>query len=66
MKIQYEGERGNETINHKPSQKQSIYVKKAMLREILAEAERQDRPISWLFGRAWTLSRKVIMNYPAV
>ena len=35
--------------------KLSIYFPESMLREMEAEAQRLDRPLSWLIQRAWKI-----------
>ena len=37
-----------------------------MLNEIIAEANRQDRSLSWIVQKAWKIARKEIMKYPSV
>lgn len=37
-----------------------------MLLEIKAEAERQDRSLSWIVQKAWKLARTEIAKYPSV
>jgi uncharacterized small protein (TIGR04563 family) len=37
-----------------------------MLKEIGAEATRQDRSLSWIVQKAWKAARKDIMNIPSV
>ena len=46
--------------------KQSLYFPEDMLQEIQAEANRQDRSLSWIVQKAWKISRKDIMKYPSV
>jgi uncharacterized small protein (TIGR04563 family) len=46
--------------------KQSLYFPDEMLKEIQAEAARQDRSLSWIVQRAWQAARKDIMNLPSV
>jgi uncharacterized small protein (TIGR04563 family) len=46
--------------------KQSLYFPEEMLREIGAEATRQDRSLSWIVQKAWKAARKDIMSAPAV
>jgi uncharacterized small protein (TIGR04563 family) len=46
--------------------KQSLYFPEEMLREIGAEATRQDRSLSWIVQKAWKAARKDIMNIPSV
>jgi uncharacterized small protein (TIGR04563 family) len=38
--------------------KQSLYFPEEMLKEIQAEASRQDRSLSWVVQRAWKTARK--------
>lgn len=45
--------------------KQSLYFPVEMLDEMHREAERLERPISWIIQQAWKLSREVISHYPA-
>jgi uncharacterized small protein (TIGR04563 family) len=46
--------------------KQSLYFPVEMLDEMQNEADRQERPLSWIMQQAWKLSRDKIMTYPAV
>ena len=46
--------------------KQSLYFPEEMLREITAEAARQDRSLSWIVQKAWKIARRDIMKYPSV
>lgn len=46
--------------------KQSLYFPDEMLREIVSEATRQDRSISWIVQKAWKASRKDIKSIPTV
>jgi uncharacterized small protein (TIGR04563 family) len=46
--------------------KQSLYFPEEMLKEIGAEAVRQDRSLSWIVQKAWKVARKDIMSIPAV
>jgi uncharacterized small protein (TIGR04563 family) len=46
--------------------KQSLYFPEDMLREILEEATRQDRSLSWIVQQAWRLARGEIMRFPSV
>jgi uncharacterized small protein (TIGR04563 family) len=45
--------------------KQSLYFPEEMLREIGAEATRQDRSLSWIVQKAWKSARKDIMAMPS-
>jgi uncharacterized small protein (TIGR04563 family) len=46
--------------------KQSLYFPTDMLDEMQREAERQERPLSWIMQQAWKLSRDKIMTYPNI
>ncbi len=46
--------------------KQSLYFPEEMLKEITAEANRQDRSLSWIVQKAWKIARKEITKYPSV
>jgi uncharacterized small protein (TIGR04563 family) len=48
-----------------PTRKQSLYFPEATLKEIMAEATRQDRSISWIVQKAWKGARKTILASPA-
>ena len=45
--------------------KQSLYFPEAMLKEIMGEATRQDRSISWIVQKAWRAARKTLLSLPA-
>ena len=45
--------------------KQSLYFPEEMLKEIAAEAARQDRSLSWIVQKAWKVARKDIMSIPS-
>jgi len=46
--------------------KQSLYFPEEMLKEIAAEATRQDRSLSWIMQQAWKGARKDMMSIRAV
>jgi uncharacterized small protein (TIGR04563 family) len=46
--------------------KQSLYFPEDMLKEIQAEATRQDRSLSWIVQKAWKIARKEISKYPSI
>ena len=46
--------------------KQSLYFPDEMLREIEAEANRQDRSLSWIVQQAWKAARAQIAKMPGV
>ena len=45
--------------------KQSLYFPEEMLKEIGAEATRQDRSLSWIVQKAWKAARKDILSIPS-
>jgi len=46
--------------------KQSLYFPEEMLAEIEAEAQRQDRSLSWIVQRAWATARPRIAAMPGM
>ena len=46
--------------------KQSLYFPEDMLKEIRAEAARQDRSLSWIVQKAWKIARIEIKKYPSI
>jgi len=46
--------------------KQSLYFPAEMLKEIQAEAARQDRSMSWIVQKAWVAARNELKKYPSV
>jgi uncharacterized small protein (TIGR04563 family) len=46
--------------------KQSLYFPESMLKEIMGEAVRLDRSLSWVMQRAWQVARKDIKKIPSV
>jgi uncharacterized small protein (TIGR04563 family) len=46
--------------------KQSLYFPEDRLKEIQAEATRQDRSLSWIVQKAWKLARKEIGKFPSI
>jgi len=46
--------------------KQSLYFPEKMLKEIQAEAMRQDRSLSWIVQQAWKIAQPTISKYPAI
>jgi uncharacterized small protein (TIGR04563 family) len=46
-------------------QKQSLYFPDDMLREIMREATRLDRSLSWTVQQAWRLARAELLKLPA-
>ena len=58
----------NEKNNGRRSdkRKQSLYFPEDMLQEIVAEAARLDRSLSWIMQRAWQIARKELRKIPSV
>jgi uncharacterized small protein (TIGR04563 family) len=46
--------------------KQSLYFPEEMIAEIQKEAERLDRPLSWIVQQAWRLSREQVQKMPGL
>ncbi|MCA9546758.1 MAG: TIGR04563 family protein [Myxococcales bacterium] len=46
--------------------KQSLYFPEDMLKEIQAEAARQDRSLSWIVQKAWKIARTEIRKFPSI
>ena len=46
--------------------KQSLYFPEEMLKEIAAEATRQDRSLSWIMQQAWKGARKDLTSVPSM
>jgi uncharacterized small protein (TIGR04563 family) len=55
---------GNES-EKKDKRKQSLYFPEAMLQEMMSEARRLDRPLSWMVQRAWKIGRAEIKKLPS-
>ena len=53
-------------VSTSDKRKQSLYFPEEMLREIGAEATRQDRSLSWIVQKAWKAARNDIMKIPSV
>lgn len=47
-------------------QKQSLYFPEETLREIMKEAIRLDRSLSWTVQQAWRLARGEVRKFPSV
>ena len=47
-------------------QKQSLYFSDDMLREIMMEATRLDRSLSWIVQQAWRVAREELQKFPSV
>jgi uncharacterized small protein (TIGR04563 family) len=52
-------------MNTNEKRKQSLYFPEEMLKEIQAEAARQDRSLSWIVQKAWRAARKELAKYPS-
>jgi uncharacterized small protein (TIGR04563 family) len=50
---------------HTDKQKQSLYFPEDVLREIMKEANRLDRSLSWTVQHAWRVAREEIRKFPA-
>jgi uncharacterized small protein (TIGR04563 family) len=46
--------------------KQSVYLPEDMLTQLRREAERLDRPLSWVLHQAWRLSSAEIEKIPGL
>ncbi|WP_242335214.1 MULTISPECIES: TIGR04563 family protein [Anaeromyxobacter] len=46
-------------------QKQSLYFPDETLREIMKEAVRLDRSLSWTVQQAWRVAREQVRNFPS-
>lgn len=46
-------------------QKQSLYFPEEMLREIMREANRLDRSLSWAVQQAWRVARHEVRKFPS-
>lgn len=49
---------------HTDKQKQSLYFPEDVLREIMKEANRLDRSLSWTVQHAWRLAREEVKKFP--
>jgi uncharacterized small protein (TIGR04563 family) len=45
--------------------KQSLYFPQEMLEEIIQEADRMDRSVSWVVQFAWKVAREQIQKFPS-
>ena len=53
-------------LNSVEKRKQSLYFPVEMLDDMQEEAQRLERPISWIIQQAWKLSKDSIKTYPGV
>ncbi|MDE0881258.1 MAG: TIGR04563 family protein [Myxococcota bacterium] len=44
--------------------KQSVYLPEEMLSQLRSEAERLERPMSWVLNRAWRIASPQIQSMP--
>ena len=47
------------------TRRQNLYFPADMLAELQAEAQRQDRSISWLMQQAWKIARSELRKIPS-
>jgi uncharacterized small protein (TIGR04563 family) len=52
-------------IDRSTKRKQSLYMPEDMLLEVMAEAARQDRSLSWVVQHAWKIAKARIGAMPA-
>lgn len=52
-------------MNRAEKRKQSLYFPVDMLDEMQKEADRLERPVSWVIQQAWKLSRDAISSFPS-
>jgi uncharacterized small protein (TIGR04563 family) len=52
-------------MSESDKRKQSLYFPDEMLKEMIDEAFRQDRSVSWIVQKAWKTARKDIMKMPS-
>jgi uncharacterized small protein (TIGR04563 family) len=45
--------------------KQSLYFPVGMLEEVVAEATRMDRSLSWVVQKAWEIAKEKLRELPA-
>jgi uncharacterized small protein (TIGR04563 family) len=45
--------------------KQSLYFPEEMIDAVQAEAERQDRSLSWIIQQAWNIARPQLATIPS-
>jgi len=48
-----------------PTRRQNLYFPSEMLAELHQEAQRQDRPISWIIQQAWKIARAELRKIPS-
>lgn len=52
-------------LSTEETRRQNLYFPAEMLRELQQEAKRQDRSISWLVQRAWSIARQQLQRVPS-
>lgn len=58
--------RNNTPTRKNDPRKVGVYLPGEILKDVQAEALRQDRSVSWLLQRAWALARAEIATAPTV
>jgi uncharacterized small protein (TIGR04563 family) len=53
-------------VSEGSKQKQSLYFPEDMLKEIMEQAARLDRSLSWVVQRAWKTARDRIKRSPGI
>jgi uncharacterized small protein (TIGR04563 family) len=53
-------------MNSYEKRKRSLYLPDEHLKEMMHEAKRQDRSLSWIVQQAWQIARNDIQNLPSV
>jgi len=46
--------------------KLTVYVPEDIFAEMKAEADRQDRTVSWMVEHCWKLARSKMQSYPSI
>jgi len=53
-------------MNSYEKRKRSLYLPDEYLKEMMHEAKRQDRSLSWIVQQAWQIARNDIQSLPSV
>jgi uncharacterized small protein (TIGR04563 family) len=53
-------------VSASDKRKQSLYFPEEMLKEMVSEATRQDRSLSWIMQKAWKVARNDLKRVPSV
>ncbi len=56
----------NKKARKSDKRKQSLYFPEDMLQEIITEAARLDRSLSWVMQKAWQIARPELRKIPSV